>query len=208
MRKTIALVLFLLAAPLAAETVVICGTIQPVVPTRVVFYAASVHGPAFPSALIDPDLSAVLAFPWSEWKCSGQNVVRMTAQERTDIAVLEAAEALEAAQEGAKAQYDAEIMVRALASAVLEITNKQSLALLDAFNAHRTVGAAAGHNLAAITEAQVKTAILARTGQIFSEAEFRTLLQSKADALADAGRLDLFATPTEDGLDLAGGSQE
>jgi len=79
------LLLALLAAPVSAETVVTCGTAEPVVATRVTQYLLSAHGPAYPGSLIDPDLSAVLAFPVSEWKCNGATVERMTAQERADV---------------------------------------------------------------------------------------------------------------------------
>lgn len=96
MLRRFAFVLALAASPAVAETVVTCPGGQPVVPDRVTFYATSQHGPSFPGSLIDPDLSAVLAFPWQEWKCVGATVVRMTQGERDaiDAAELAAREAL------------------------------------------------------------------------------------------------------------------
>ena len=97
-RFAFVLVLALAASPAVAETVVVCDTDDPVVPTRVLAVHFSAHGPAFPGALIDPDLTAAQAsgFPFSRWKCSGSDVVPMTQGERDaiDAAELAAREAL------------------------------------------------------------------------------------------------------------------
>lgn len=90
-RSLLSLALLLCALPLAAETVVTCDPDSPVVPNRVTFYATSVHGPAYPGSLLDPDLSAVTGLPWQQWKCNGTDVVPMSAQDLADLAAADLA---------------------------------------------------------------------------------------------------------------------
>jgi hypothetical protein len=78
----------LLAAPLGAGTVVVCGTSEPGVPTRATFYGVNLDGSQFPGALINPDLSAVVGEPVDRWKCAGATVVLMTAQDLADLAAV------------------------------------------------------------------------------------------------------------------------
>lgn len=82
------LLLVLLIPTLAhASTVVRCDPTDPKVANRVIAFQPSAHTPDFegqPNTLINPTFT-VTDPPFRYWKCSGSNVINMTAQEKTDL---------------------------------------------------------------------------------------------------------------------------
>lgn len=88
-------------------------------------FLRSVHTPAYPAEawIRNPDLSAVEGVPAKYWKISGDTVSAMSQAERDAADAAEAAAAATAAKTGAKAEFDAQPVLRALASVLRDEIN-------------------------------------------------------------------------------------
>jgi hypothetical protein len=88
-------------------------------------YLESVHTPDYasdPDAVINPDLSAIASIPRKYWKRSGNNVVEMTAQEKSQV---DAAE--QAVKDASVDNLQIEAIVLAKALVRLNVASKAQL---------------------------------------------------------------------------------